>query len=67
MTLNKNIYAEAVKEFLDDLTDEQKDDPEYVWKGLGEILFDHLKDYGEIFNITVNTATGEQEGTGNIK
>lgn len=67
MALNKDTCGTAIKDFLLTLTSEQKNDPEYIWRGICDILFDHLKTNGEITTTVTGTAdliTGDVTGTG---
>jgi hypothetical protein len=67
MAFNKDICGTAVKDFLLTLTESQKNDPEYIWRGIADVFLSHIANNGDV-SITVTGAadlgTGEVTGTG---
>lgn len=58
MAMNKDTLGTAIKNFCDGLSDAQKNDIEYVWRGIANEIIEHMKTNAVV---TVGSDTGTIE------
>ena len=58
MAMNKDTLGTAIKVFCENLTDAQKNDIEFVWRGIANEIIEHMKANAVV---TVGSETGTIE------
>jgi len=67
MALNSDACGTAVKNAIDGMSPSDLQDTEKIWQILLEVIFDHIKDNGEISTDVTGTAdllSGDVTGNG---
>ena len=70
MALNKDECGNEVKAFIESLTPEQigsENFLEILYQGMYEVVFNHMKNNAEVYDVKVDPDSGEQIGTAKIK
>ena len=67
MAMNGNTLGTAIKNAIDGLTQEQKEDLETVWQAVASQILSHITSNAEVATAVTGTAdldTGDVTGTG---